>query len=388
MPRKQRGEYGQGSVWYDKKEKQWWAQLPRGKGQGYERVRAPRSNNTKEQAEQILAEMRRKKSAGVFKQGKPLTVQQWLSLWYTERSQGGLKPKTLEGYEEKIRRYILPYLGHIRIDMLDVVDVRLWITELREDLSDSTVRNTYRILNAAFKQALQDEKIEKNHVASVSPPKVRIQEAIALSPEQIHTLLHAAEGHRLAALYHTVLTLGLRKGEVLGLRWSDLDWKNATLKVRQQVQTVRGKTQTETPKTDAGMRTLPIPPLLLARLRAHWEYQQTERLKPDWHEHGVVFPSEVGTFLIPRNLIRHYHGILERVGLAGVRFHDLRHTCMSLLDYVGATEAVGGAILGHSKRNVTQWYTHANARRMREAVEAIEGIIQGTNNQQNNEQRR
>lgn len=386
MPRKQRGIYGQGSVWYDKKGKQWWAQIPRGDGKGYERRRAPRANNTREQAEQILAEMREKKAAGIFDHGKPPTIQQWLSLWYAERSKDELKPKTLEGYEEKIRRYILPYLGHIRIDMLDVVDVRLWIAELREDLADSTVRNTYRILHTAFDQAVNDKKLDKNVVHSVKPPKVRVQEAIALSPEQIHILLQAVEGHRLAPLYYTVITLGLRKGEVLGLRWSDLDWKSATLKVRQQVQTIRGKTDIQTPKTEAGVRALPIPPLLLARLRAHWDYQQQERLKPDWHEHGIIFPSEVGTLLIPRNLIRHYHGVLVQVRLEGVRFHDLRHTCMSLLDYVGATEAVGSAILGHSKRTMTQWYTHANAQRMREAVEAVERIIQGTNNQQINQQ--
>jgi integrase len=169
------------------------------------------------------------------------------------------------------------------------------------------------------------------------------------------------EGHRLEALYHLALSLGLRRGELLALRWSDIDWDAGTLRVAQS-------------KSDAGRRTVPLGAALVERLREHWRWQQEERRIQGmrWREHGLVFPSNVGTPIVPRNLLRHFKDALSAAGLPDVRLHDLRHTCATLLAAQGTPPALAMRILGHSQIAVTmEVYTHAQLDDMRAALDRL-----------------
>jgi integrase len=175
---------------------------------------------------------------------------------------------------------------------------------------------------------------------------------------------------------------------LLGLRWADLDWDRAEITISQQVQGISEVEQTPdgpvthyknvispSPKTKAGRRTIPVPPGLIERLRAHWRQQQEERryLGVKWHEHGLIFASEVGTPVMPRNFESTWYRLRERAGIGADRnFHIFRHTCATLMGAAGVLEEVRAAILGHSKRTMTQYYTHAVDDAKRGAVEVVE----------------
>jgi len=158
---------------------------------------------------------------------------------------------------------------------------------------------------------------------------------------------------------NVALILGLRKGELRGLRWVDLDRDTATLKITQQVQTANHTTSVATLKSAASRCTLPVPPGLLARLDQH---QQQQALEPDhasmgWEDHGLIFASMVGTPIVPRNLNRHFYTVLAATQLTHIRVHDLRHTYATQLSGLGVSEVLIAAILGHSGSSVTRRYT-------------------------------
>jgi integrase len=196
-----------------------------------------------------------------------------------------------------------------------------------------------------------------------------------LTLAQSQALLDAVAGHRLALLYHLALLLGLRKGELLGLRWDDFDPTGGTLKITGQVQTIGGKTErSNSPKSEASRRVLPLPITTVALVQALRTAQQeeSERLGAALLVQGLMFPSEAGTPIIPRNLSRHWYGLLQAVQLPTQPFHILRHTAATRLDEVGASEAVKAAVLGHGPRSVTGGYVHASPEEMRTAIERVE----------------
>jgi integrase len=192
-----------------------------------------------------------------------------------------------------------------------------------------------------------------------------------LNKQQVAALLDAVQGHRLELLYHLAIRLGIRKGELLGLRRSDVNFDMRTIKIAQQVTNVGSKTIVTTPKTARSKRTLPIPDDLIPSLRQHLDRLVIEAAhNHDWQEHGLLFPSENGTPIQPRNLIRHFKIALEHAKLPNIRFHDLRHTAASLMDLDGVPTSVVQSLLGHSDATMTRHYSgHADMEAMRRAVE-------------------
>jgi integrase len=194
--------------------------------------------------------------------------------------------------------------------------------------------------------------------------------------------LNAVQGKRLAALYWTALLLGLREGELLGLRWQDVDLDRQTLGIagaisRQKQANGRSRLVLVPTKTQAGARTLPLPALLCSILREHKAGQDEERRGPGWEEHGLVFPSERGTPLEAGNLVsRSFKPALKRAGLADMRFHDLRHTTASLLLASGVDTKTVSAILGHTSPAFTlATYAHVLPEITRQAVAGLGDLL-------------
>ncbi|WP_440107488.1 site-specific integrase [Streptosporangium sp. H16] len=184
-------------------------------------------------------------------------------------------------------------------------------------------------------------------------------------------VLKAAHEHRLSALYVLALCLGLRRGELLGLRWVDIDLDGAKLEVIQTLQRVEGRLQFVRPKTNDSERTVPLPSICVEALRAHRKQQFAERSDrwDDWEEHGLVFPSRRGTPMEPDNLRRSWGAIRKAAGLGDMRFHDLRHTCVTLLLNLGVPPQVVRDIVGHSDIEVTMTiYAHVSLDDKRNAL--------------------
>ena len=172
----------------------------------------------------------------------------------------------------------------------------------------------------------------------------------------------------------------MRKGEVIGLRWADVNWKAKTLVISGQIQRVAGKLERRVPKTKHSLRTIPVPDALIAALRDHQRAQEEERalMGEKWKEHDLVFPSEVGTPIEPRNLSRHFKTVLKKVGLPQTtRFHDLRHSCATMMLAQGIPLQDVSAVLGHSSISITaDIYDHPDDARTRAATSAADQAMQ------------
>jgi integrase len=242
---------------------------------------------------------------------------------------------------------------------------------VKQKLAPNTIRNIRAVLRRALNQALRWRLVRFNAASLVEIPRIEQEEMSALDETQARALLRALKGDRLEALYRVALSLGLRRGEILGLRWIDVDFELASLSVVQTIQ--RTKTQGlifSTPKTTSSLRTLSIPPVLLAVLKRHKIRQEGEGID---NPHGLVFISTTGTPLDPDNITHRFKAFAKAAGLPdAIHFHSLRHSCATLLLAQGVPMYVVKDILGHGQIGTTMKYTHPTPETMRDATAELD----------------
>jgi integrase len=225
---------------------------------------------------------------------------------------------------------------------------------------------------------VREEIIPRNVAKLVQVPVPRYKVNRGLTAQQSKATLAAAAEHRLSALYVLALFLGLRRGELLGLLWRDVDLDGAKLEVVNTLQRVGGALRLVPPKTEDSARTVPLPPVCVEALRAHLDRQEAERSEawPDWEDHEFVFSSRRGTPMEPDNLRRSWAQIRQSAGLGNARFHDLRHTCVTLLLDLGAPPHVVREIVGHSDIEVTMTiYAHVSLGEKRKALGKLGEVL-------------
>jgi integrase len=245
-------------------------------------------------------------------------------------------------------------------------------------LSDSTIRSTYTVLRLGLDGAVRDGLLARNPAASVQRPAVARTEAEHLDPQQVTELLAAAEGSR----YHTALlliaTTGLRRGECLALPWSDVDLDSGVLRVRGTVQRISGKLSIAPVKTDRSRRTIPVSPAVIALLRRHRVTQLEERMRAanQWTDTGLVFTTELGHVVEPRNLLRVIETATKKIGLDGVGAHTLRHSAATAWLEAGVHIKQVSDLLGHSSVAITgDVYGHGSDQSARDAVDGLSGAL-------------
>jgi integrase len=250
--------------------------------------------------------------------------------------------------------------------------------KLAAGLSPRTVQYHHAILRRALGQAHRWGLVSRNVAKLVDPPRVRRPEIRPLTPEQARTLLEAARGDRLEALYTVALAVGLRQGEALGLRWDDIDLDRGWLTVRNALQRLGPGWQLVEPKTARCRRTIALPSVVAAALQSHRTRQLQERLWAGarWQENDFVFASRIGTPLDGTNVTRRFQQLLRRSGLPRQRFHDLRHACASLLLAQGVHPRVVMETLGHSQVGLTMnTYSHVIPALQREAATQMDAVL-------------
>jgi integrase len=237
----------------------------------------------------------------------------------------------------------------------------LYRDRLDSGLAPRTVLHIHRAFSKALKQAVADGLIPRNPAAPVKPPQPRQVEIRPLNREQVRALFEAASGNRLEALYVVAVTAGLRRGELQGLKWDDLDLEAGMLQVRRTLSEPKGGYIFEAPKSGKG-RSIRLTRKATLALREHRKRQLEERMQKAglWQEQGLVFPSGVGTPLSGGNLNRTFKATLQRAGLPkSTRFHDLRHTCATLLLKQGVNPKFVQELLGHADISLTlNVYSH------------------------------
>ncbi len=310
-----------------------------------------------------------------------LTTAEYLDRWLDDSKRDAVRQRTLENYAYVVRVHLKPTLGNTKLKALTPARVQsLYRSKLDSGLSARTVRLIHTVLHGALKQAVRWELVARNvteAVAAPKPDKSRKKEIRPLDQNQADALLEEVRGDRLGALYRLAVTAGLRQGELLGLRWQDVDLGRGTLCVRQQLTRTKkhGLTFTE-PKTKKSRRSVKLTQGTVEALRAHRKRQLKEKLMMGhlWQDTGLVFTTTAGTPLDVGNLTNHsFRPLLERAGLPKIRFHDLRHTCATLLLRRNVNPKIVQELLGHASISETMdTYSHVLPDMQGEAVAAME----------------
>lgn len=315
-----------------------------------------------------------------------------------------VRRSTLSRYQGLLRRYVLPAIGKKRLSALTPADVRLMLARVanqrsaarkgqveedRPQLSARTVQQVHAVLRAVLSAAVREELIARNVAKLVQVPSPVQQEINPWTDEEARLFMASAKTHRLHALFVAALALGLRRGELLGLRWTDIDFGASQLRVMQTLQRIKGEGVVfGPPKSRRSRRVLTMPAILIRALKRHRAAQDDDRREagPEWLETGLIFTTSTGRHVEPRNLNTAYTRLLARAGVRAIRFHDLRHTCATLLLARGVSPRIVMDILGHSQIAVTMnIYGHVIPAMQEEAADKIDAALQGDEDQADGE---
>jgi integrase len=287
-----------------------------------------------------------------------LSVAKFLTDWLASTAKPQLRETTYNSYEQHIRLYILPLLGLKKLNKLEPTDVQRLLDRMMngdKPLSSRTALYSYSVLKRALQYALRWGMVSRNVATLVDAPRLRQREIIALDSTQARAFLAAVQGHRLQALYTLALGTGMRRGELLGLRWIDVDTEKGTLQIVQTIVPIGGKLRVNQTKNKGSARRIALPKTVVAALgeQRRQQEQDRERSGEQWREHGLVFTSQNGTAVEPTTINRHFKKTLTAAGLPAIRFHDLRHSAASILLAAGVPAQNVADLLGHSSIRVT-----------------------------------
>lgn len=360
MSRRGRGE---DSIYLDGE--RWRGAVSLGYGPDGRRQRKKVSGATKGEVVRKMRQIRSDLDAGLSVPDDRLTVGAFLSRWVAHGLPGQVSERTLDSYADTVRLHLAPALGRVVLRKLSVDDVDRLLAHKRETgYSPNTVRIVRAVLRRALRQAEREGLVSRNVAALSAAPRVRGNEGRALSVDQARMLLDFARESRHEALFVVMLSFGLRRGEALGLHWTALDSAGASLKVthgvkRVQVRDGSGR-QTRLVvgelKTARSRRTLFLTPQLMEVLRKQRVRQAAERIAVGeaWQDHGLIFPSEVGTPMDPDNISHAFSRMCRRAGLGHWHLHELRHSGASLMLAQGTDLYVVSEVLGHSSVAITK----------------------------------
>ncbi len=290
------------------------------------------------------------------------TLKSYLEHWLEDVHKPSIRISTYVKYQ-KLMKYIVADLGHVQLQKLTPQHVqKLYADKLKQKLSPKTVANIHGVLHKALDNAVKWNLVARNVCDAVSPPRIPKTEKQVLTKEQAHTLLEHVKTHRLEAILKVALTTGMRRGEILALRWRDINFEDGSIQVRRTVDYIPhyGYVETE-PKTARGRRKVMLASFVIEALKVH-RLQQIEgrnKVGAAWVEKDLVFCGLHGDFFNPIYLHGMFRKVLVDAGLPHMRFHDLRHSAATILLSMNVHPKVVQEVLGHSTINMTlDTYSH------------------------------
>jgi integrase len=336
---------------------------------------------TREQARDRLVAEQSKAIRGI-----PVAAESWqlgayLDYWLENVIKPSRRPATYALYETIIRIYLKPGLGHHRLRRLSVPIVQAFLNaKLAEGLSVRNVHVMRQVLSAALARAMREEVISRNAARMAELPAWEPGEVRPWSSDEAMAFLRGAEGDLLYPAFALLILYGMRRGEVLGLRWQDIDLESGRLCIRQQLQRIGGQLRLGPVKTRAGNRDLPVPDLARAALLIRQQQQATDKAAfgRAWTDTGLVFTTRSGLPIEPRNLVRSFRRICDRNKIPRIKVHHLRHTTASLLKKLRVPPRDAQMILGHAHISTTmQIYTHVDERARDDALTSLDKLLSG-----------
>lgn len=343
------------------------------------RFNAPTKREVEEMAAQLLASL----ANGGFAEadaGK-LTVSQYLERWLTSIAET-VRTSTQERYADVVHKHIEPVIGRTQLSKLSPLDVQhLYADRRSAGLSPTTINLLHNILHRALKQAIRWGLLTRNVTEAVDPPREATPEYTVWSERQSASFLTVADSHEWAALWRLALLTGMRRGEVLGLKWEDIDLARATLSVKRTLSRGTGGRFTYgVPKTTFGRRSIALPRSVVDSLKSHRVRQLEARLALDaaYQDHDVVFADVVGEPLHPNTLAYQFKRLCKLAGVPVIRLHDLRHTSATLMLANGEHPKIVQERLGHANISMTlDRYSHVTPQMQRDAANRLDDLING-----------
>jgi integrase len=310
---------------------------------GQRRQRSKGGFHTKIEAQQYLTKTMSAVQTGEFVERSDVTFGAYLEERWLPMVKSSLRPSTFDSYQRMLKLHVYPALGRIPLQKLTVHHFDRLYADLLSDgrhgrpggLSPKTVRYIHSTVHKALKDAERKGLVTRNVAGVADPPKVRhssAHETMTWTPEELRIFLEALKGHRLEAAYLLAATTGMRRGEVLGLRWRDIDFPRERLAVRQTVLGINYKISFGEPKTAKGRRSIALDPMTVAALKAHRQRQETEHaaVGDSWQELDLVFPKNDGTPTHPDFFSQCFDRTVAKLPVPRIRLHDLRHTHATL----------------------------------------------------------
>jgi integrase len=355
---------------------------------------------TKAEAARELTRLKGHVVEGTYADAGRLTVATFLTGWLAAKSAAGTRPKTMASYVSHVDRFLTPRLGHLRLSALRAQHIEALLREIAEGnaerarpIGPTTLRRVHATIRSALGSARRQGLVSTNVASNVELPRASRPKARPWSAVELGRFLDSVAADRLGVMFELIALTGLRRGEALGLTWSDVDLERAMLTVRRQLVDVGGRVLVGKPKTASGEdRAVDLDGRTVGTLLAHQLRQHTERQAwgaawqeapevPDYAGHPValpdlVFRNEDGSPVRPEAATRRFRQLASAAGVRGVRLHDLRHGQASLMLAAGVPLAVVSKRLGHSSTALTaDTCSHLLSGVGRQAAEAAAALI-------------
>lgn len=317
---------------------------------------------------------------GLAAESDRLTVRDYLARWLAA-AESTLRPSTFRRYRDLMTLHVTPTLGSVKLAKLSPLDVQaLYANRLAAGLSPTTVNQLHNVFHRALRQAVRWGLTTRNVTEMVDAPRPANPEMKTWSAADVAAVLKAGEGDDLEALWRLALLGGMRRGELMGLTWADVDFDRGALAVRRTLTRGTGGVWiTGEPKTASGRRRISLPPSVVEGLRRH-RLRQLERrlaLGPVWEERDLVFTNESGAPLHPNALAGRFAKLIVRAGVPRIRFHDLRHTSATLMLANGEHPKVVAERLGHHDVGITlNRYSHVTPDMQRQAADRLDAMLE------------
>jgi integrase len=318
--------------------------------------RISHTSKTRHEAQEWLRQTLKQVDDGLSYASTKLTLANYLEEWLAgEKS--AMRQSTWGHYEQLTRSYIYPMIGKLTLKDLRTAHLQGFYNRLGDQkVGIPTIRKIHKLLHSSLSAALETGLIMRNPAAFAHPPHEPMAEMKILDESQVSQFLVSIIGHQWEALFYLAITTGMRRGELLGLKWEDLDWLKGTVKVDRQASRCAGAEAKFLPlKTRFSRRTIALGEKTIRILRDHYERERLKRFAAgkQWIETGLIFTGLRGKPIFAGNVLKVFQALLKEAGLPKIRFHDLRHTAASLMLNNGIPVLVASRRLGHSRPSTT-----------------------------------
>ncbi len=371
----------EGSIYFRQSDKKWVGSVTLWNGK-----RKVFYGKTRKEVADKLKDALHEQQQGTIVMSSTQTVAQFLTDWLENVHRRRLRPRTYERYSEVVNLHIIPALGRYQLQKLTAQHVQKFYTQKEDEgLASTTIHYYHSVLHNALNAAVKWGLIPKNVCDRVTPPRKERFDIKPLTEEQAQVFLTAVQGHKWEALFVLALATGMRRGELIGLKWQDINFKAGTLQVVRVLTRVPTKMPEREhvyieaePKTEKSRRSIQLAPFALDALKEHRVRQLENKLQAgaDWQDHDYVFCTLHGTHLGPNNIVVEFKKLLKQAGLPNIRFHDLRHSAASLLLSLGIHPKVVQELLGHTQISITMdVYSHLLPGMQKDAMSKLDEAL-------------